>query len=144
MNVLKMRLLGFNYTKIYVEHFSNVSGELKINTNIDVVNIERTKPEFFKLKEELLSIKFKYILDYEPNIAKIELEGNVLLSLDSKTAREVLNMWEDKKIPDDFRISLFNLILRKSNLRAMQLEEEMNLPLHVPLPSLRKPDKEEK
>jgi len=139
-----MRLLGFNYTKIYVEHFSNVSGELKINTNIDVVNIERTKPEFFKLKEELLSIKFKYILDYEPNIAKIELEGNVLLSLDSKTAREVLNMWEDKKIPDDFRISLFNLILRKSNLRAMQLEEEMNLPLHVPLPSLRKPDKEEK
>jgi peptidoglycan hydrolase CwlO-like protein len=31
--------------------------------------------------------------------------------------------------------------LTKSNLKALQLEEEMNLPLHIPLPSLKPADK---
>ena len=51
--------------------------------------------------------------------------------------------WKDKKMPDDFRNTLFNLILRKASLKALQLEEEMNLPIHMQLPTLKIGEKKE-
>ena len=50
---------------------------------------------------------------------------------------------KDKKMPENFRMTLFNLILRKSSLKALQLEEEMNLPTHIQLPTLKIGDKKE-
>ncbi|GAG20549.1 unnamed protein product, partial [marine sediment metagenome] len=57
-----------------------------------------------------------------------------------KIAKDILKEWNDKKMSEDFRITLFNIILRKSNLKAIQLEDEMNLPIHIQLPSLKKED----
>jgi len=94
------------------------------------------------LKEEVLAVKFNFGLDYEPEMAKIDLEGNLILSLDSKRAKDVLKQWKDKKMPEEFRLPLFNLILRKCSLKALQLEEEMNLPIHFQLPSLKVQNKE--
>jgi len=65
------------------------------------------------------------------------------MGLDPGKSKEVLKKWKDKEIPEDFRLVLFNIILKKSSLRALQLEEEMNLPTHFPLPSI-KIEKEEK
>ena len=138
-----MKLLGFNFTKIQVEkHKDRVEG-LKIGTRIDVSEIKEAKAEMLKTKEEILAIKFTYGLDYEPEMAKLDLEGNLILSLESKKAREVLRQWKDKKMPEDFRMTLFNLILRKASLKALQLEEEMSLPIHMQLPTLKIEDKRE-
>jgi len=59
-------------------------------------------------------------------------------------AKEVLKGWKDKETTDDFRIFLFNIILRKSNIKALQLEDELALPPHIPLPSLNKENMREK
>jgi len=138
-----MKILGFNLTKINVEKFKDKVENLKINTQIDVAEISEVKSDFFKTKEEILAVKFTYGLNYEPEFAKLEFSGNIVLSLDSKTARNVLKQWKDKKMPEDFRLPLFNIILRKSSLKALQLEEDMNLPIHMQLPSLRAQDKKE-
>ena len=42
---------------------------------------------------------------------------------------------------EEFRILLFNIILRKANIKALELEEQMNLTLHIPLPTLKKQKK---
>lgn len=137
-----MKLVGFNFDKIHVEKTLSEYEGLKINTKMDVLEIKEVKPDSFKVKEDLLGIRFSFGLDYDPNVAKIELTGTLLLSLESKIAKEVLKNWKDKQIPEDFRIGVFNIILKKSTLKALQLEEEMNLPLHMQLPSLKKePDK---
>jgi len=138
-----MKILGFNLTKINVEKFKDKVENLKINTQIDVAEISEVKSDFFKTKEEILAVKFTYGLNYEPEFAKLEFSGNIVLSLDSKTARNVLKQWKDKKMPEEFRLTLFNIILRKSSLKALQLEEDMNLPIHMQLPSLRAQDKKE-
>ena len=139
-----MKLLGFNFTKIQVEkHKDRVEG-LKIGTRIDVSEIQEAKAGMLKTKEEILAVKFSYGLDYEPEMAKLDLEGNLIISLESKKAREVLKQWKDKKMPEDFRTTLFNLVLRKASLRALQLEEEMNLPIHLQLPNLKIQEKKEK
>ena len=138
-----MKLLGFNFTKIQVEKFKDRVEGLKIGTRIDVSEINEAKTGILKTKDEILAVKFTYGLDYEPKMAKLDLEGNLIISLESREARDVLKQWKDKKMPENFRMTLFNLILRKSSLKALQLEEEMNLPIHMQVPTLKIGDKKE-
>lgn len=138
-----MKLLGFNFTKIQVEKSKDSVENLKIGTRIDISEIKEAKTGILKTKDEILAIKFKYGLDYEPGMAKLDLEGNLIISLESKEARGVLKQWKDKKMPENFRMPLFNLILRKSSLKALQFEEELNLPIHIQLPTLKLGDKKE-
>ncbi|GBE20296.1 hypothetical protein BMS3Abin17_01034 [archaeon BMS3Abin17] len=136
-----MKLLGFNFTKISVERFLDTSENLKINTNVDIGEIKKIKEDIFKGKEDFMGVKFTFTVDYDPNIAKIELKGTILLSVDPKTAKDVLKQWEEKKIPEKFKLVVFNTILRKANIKALQLEEDMGLPLHITLPHVKAEDK---
>jgi hypothetical protein len=135
-----MRIMGFNFSKISIEKFSDKLEKLKIKTNIDISDIKPLENNFIKTDESLLAVKFIYIVDYEPGFAKIELSGTILFEIESKIATEILNNWKDKNIPEEFKLTLFNLILRKSNVKALQLEDDLNLPLHISLPSLKKPE----
>ena len=139
-----MRLIGFNFTKINIEKLENSQGKLNITTNIDILSIEKTDTGSFELKDDVLAVEFVYFINYEPNFAKIEFKGNILLYMEPKQAKELLKSWKDKKLPDDVRISLFNIILSKSNIKALELENELNLPLHLPMPKLSKPKEENK
>jgi len=130
--------MGFNFDKISIERFLDNITDMKISTNIDISDIIKLNPGILKTKEEILGVKFNYIIDYQENIAKIELAGKILLALEPKQAKEVLKQWDDKKVPDEFRITLFNFIFRKANIKAIQLEDEMNLPIHIPLPKIGK------
>lgn len=136
-----MRIIGFNFKKINIEKISDSYENLKIKTNIDISDIKEVKNNIIKTENSLLNVNFIYIVDYEQNIAKIELSGNILFEVDSKLSEDILNEWNSKKIPEDFKLTLFNTILRKSNVKALQLEDDLNLPLHVSLPSLKKQEK---
>ena len=134
-----MRLIGFNFSKINIVKFSNKFKELKVNTNIDIEEIKKINSNLFDTKEEFVGVKFNYNVIYDPKIAKIELTGDVLFAVDPKILKEILKQWENKEMPEDFKITLFNIILKKSNLKSLQLEDEMNLPLHINMPSIKKP-----
>jgi len=138
-----MRLIGFSLNKIHVDKSLKKFENVNINTKIDILSIEEAKSEFFKFKEEAIVVNFSFIITYEPELANIELAGSLILAVDSKISREVLKSWKEKKLPDDFRIVLFNLILKKSTLKALQLEEELNLPAHIPFPTFKKQEKED-
>ena len=139
-----MRVIGFNFTKIAIERLKDSlkkEEELKINTQIDVSEIKEVKSNLLKTKEEILMVVFSHKVNYEPGVAEINLEGKVIIALPPKIVKEVLKQWKKKKMSEDFRIPLFNLILKKSSLKALALEEELNLPLHIPLPSFKKEEK---
>lgn len=138
-----MRLLGFNYTKVSIEKLSEKAENIKISTNIDISEISEVKNSMLKSKETVLSIKFTYDIKYNPDYANVSLGGNFLLSLEPKTAKKVLKEWENKKIPEEFKVPLFNLILKKANIKALQLEDELNLPLHMPMPKVGKGQKKQ-
>lgn len=139
-----MKFIGFSFNKINIEKFSNKIEDLKISTKIDISDIEAVQSNLLDKKEEIINIKFNYDINYNPDFAKINLTGNVLLSDKFKVIKDILKDWKNKKMSEEFRINLFNIILRKSNIKALQLEDEMNLPLHLPFPKLQKEDKEKK
>ena len=133
-----MKVIGFNFTKLSAERLKETAEDVKINTEMDFPEIKEAKSPFLKIKEELLEAKFEYKVNYEPGLARVVIQGKVLFSVDEKTANEILKQWKKKNLPEDFRILLVNVVMRKSALKALTLCDELNLPVHVPLPSLRK------
>ena len=74
-----MRIAGFNFKKISVEKLSEKVGELKVNTKIDILDIQDIKSGIIKTKDELLGVDFVYTVDYDPNFAKIEFMSLITL-----------------------------------------------------------------
>lgn len=137
-----MRVIGFNFTKISVEKEAEVKEGLKIKTSIDVRGIKEVKTNLLKTKDELLEVTFSYGVNYEPQIAGIDLRGVVLVSLSQKESKDVLKEWKsNKNMPESFKYFVLNIIMRKSGLKAVSLEDEFGLPLHIPFPSIKKEDK---
>jgi hypothetical protein len=139
-----MKLMGFKFTKFNVEKKGSSIENLNIGTNIDIKELKEIKSELFKSKEKLLEIKFNYKIEYNPEYALIELKGNILISLEEKDLKNILKEWSNKKMPTDFKLYLFNLIIRKSSIKALQFEEDLSLPYHMPFPSLKKPEENKK
>ena len=139
-----MRLIGFNFKKISAEKFFSGNGQVKINANITLEDIIKIGDEILKSKEELISVSFTYTLDYQKDFAKVEFSGNLILSVDPKQVKEVLKEWKEKKIPEDFRMAVYNIILRKSNIKALFFEDEIGLPPHIQLPYFKKEENSNK
>ena len=76
------------------------------------------------------------------DIASLKFHGNLLISVDSKASkRDIWINGKKRRLPEEFKLDIFNLIFKKASLKALQFEEELNLPPHIPLPSLNQLDK---
>jgi len=140
-----MKIVGINFTKINAEKLEeNSNQKLNIKSNIDISDVYDVKYEFLNLKEALVGVKFTYLVNYEPNYAKISFEGIVVFSVAKEESKEILDSWREKKVLDAFKVPLFNTILKKSNIKALHLEEELNLPTHIPMPSVKAGQTEQK
>jgi len=133
-----MQVINFNLTKLYGERFKDSASEIKFNTKVDIISISSLKSDLLRIKDELVKVDFVFGVLYEPDLAKIELSGTMVLSVEPRLAREVLKTWKEKGAPEEFRIFMFNVIMRKSSLKALEIEEELNLPPHLPFPSFNK------
>src|SRR4030042_29768 len=99
-----MRVIGFNFTKISIEKNkepSEVADKLNTKTKIDIAEINEIKSHILKTKDELIGVTFAYKVDYEPEVAKILLEGKILFSADSKAIKEILKQWKKKNMPEN-------------------------------------------
>ena len=129
-----MRIIGFNLTKISVQRKEEQKDKVQINQNI---NIQDVKEESIPIsKDKAVKITFNLLIEYSDNFAKIEFEGSILILPDKEELKSFTDSWKDKKIPEITRVPLFNFIMSKCNIKALSLEDEMNLPLHVPMPRI--------
>jgi hypothetical protein len=139
-----MRVIGINFTKMFGERFNKKAKELKIGNEINIKSIEEIESGPVKIKESLIEISFYYNVLYEPELAKVSFEGNLLMAVDPKEGKEIIKSWKNKNLDEETKVLFFNIILKKVSLKALQIEEELNLPPHFNLPSLRASSKEEK
>ena len=138
-----MQIIGFNFEKISAERKpKKIIKNLEINSNINIKNISKEDLDIIKDKPAL-KFEFEFSISYKPEIAKILFQGFILGIVEKDESKDILKKWKNKKIPEEIRIPLFNLILTKSNVKALQLEEELGLPTHIPLPKI-KPEKQNK
>jgi len=129
-----MQIIGFNLTKILVEREEKIEGKLEVKQNIDISDVSKEKIPFSE--GEAIKIKFNFTVTYDPDFAKLNLEGYLILMVDKDEIKKFLKSWKNKKLPDETKVSLFNFIMGKCNIKALNLEDELNLPLHVPMPRI--------
>jgi len=130
-----MKIIGFSMHNLSAERKSPAKGKLSIKNSL---NIEDIKTEETPLsKNPALKFDFAYNILYEPGFAKIGLKGSVIALDDKDEAGEILKDWKNKKFDSPLKIPLFNFIMNKCSLKALELEDELGIPLHIPFPKFK-------
>lgn len=153
-----MRIIGFNTTRIHGLKQKEIPRS-SINTDILFTNIEKESFEMLK-DAEAIKASFRFAImfrepekreqdkkseksDKSENQNEVSFEGSILLALEKDEAKEFIKSWKKKEIPKDKVLPLYNFILKKCSVRALQLEEELGLPSHIPFPQIKNlPDKQ--
>ncbi|MBI2044035.1 hypothetical protein HYT24_01590 [Candidatus Pacearchaeota archaeon] len=133
-----MKVIGFNFNKVSIEKKTEDFKEIKVNApSIDIRDIKQVKSPVFSMKEDVFEVKFTYSVKYLPDIAEVSLAGSMLLVVDQKVSKELAKEWKNKKVPAEQRLFILNIIVRKATLKAIELEDELNLPTHIHIPTIK-------
>jgi len=128
-----MKIVGFNFTKILAEREGPAEGKVNISMTLDIDSM--TKESLQAISQTVVKSDFNFLVKYE-KMAKLEFKGSIYFTAEDEKIKEIMKKWKDKKVPDDIRVPLYNLILTKSNIRALELEDEFGLPTHIPMPKM--------
>ena len=133
-----MKIVGFGLDKISGEKKKPISGKLEVKSNLEILEVKKAELELMK-KEATLKFSFRYSILYEPGFAELVFEGFIVLVVDESKSKDILKEWKKKKVEDDVRVPLFNIVMTKCNIKALQIEEELSLPTHIPMPRIQPP-----
>jgi hypothetical protein len=125
-----IKLIASKITKINAEKNPEFTGKLEIKTNIRIISIDKVKES-----KDALKVSYLFEIDYT-ELGKISIEGNLFISTDPKTTKQILKIKENKKMESQEYIAITNLINQKASIKALELEEEIGLPIHMRLPVL--------
>lgn len=132
-----MTVIGFNFNKISVERLGSKKGKLTISNNVGILDVSEAKVPFGNEKTKCVKVDFKFESKYEPKVAQISFEGDILYMLPAELAEKVIKEWSEKKnLVEDVVQPIMNAILSKSNVEALILSKELNLPSPIPLPKV--------
>lgn len=138
-----MRIIGFNFTKVLAERPEEYSKGSEISTNVEFKDIKKEETDFAKDSNEAIKVLFDFKVDYlkkenkKATNAQVVLSGFLVLLTSKDEAKTLLKDWESRQVSPSFQVPIFNFLLGRCSIRALQLEEELNLPLHIPMPKLK-------
>jgi len=147
-------ILGFNFTSINVENKISSPEQTRVKTDVSITDLKKDSLPQFSKDKELISLSFKFSAEYFKNeapkdqkekkqaklssqsIAQVILLGKMVLSLTKEQAAFFELAWKKKDLPQEHKLPIYNFILNKCTIKALQLEEDLGLPTHFPLPKL--------
>lgn len=132
-----MKLLTLKYVKIDAQRDIEYSGKIEVKQNIKIKSIERYKS--INSREESVKVIYNFEVNYG-DLGHVIIEGLMFLSMDVKTQKNLIKNYENKKMDEPENITLMNIIIQKTSIKAITLEEEMSLPIHIKLPSIQLKD----
>ncbi len=139
-----MQIVGFNFTKVSAEKAADFTAGSEISTDIKFVDIAKEETDFAKEGSEAMKASFEFKVSYgkkekkgkNPLNGDIILNGFIILMATGEEANDVQKAWKNKELPQNFKMPIFNFLLKKCSMKALQLEEELGLPLHLPMPHI--------
>lgn len=134
-----MAIIGFGFKKISIARDKPASGKVNINHNAKIDSVEEAK---FKLgtgqQQEALRVTFTFTADYAPEIANINLQGELLWVDKPEQVKSSLDMWSKKKeLPSEALVPIYNTVLQRSIMQSLLLTKEMNLPPPIRMPRIK-------
>ena len=128
--MVDIKIIGAKFLELEAKKNPNFSGKLQLKTNIQINLLE-------KIKESKDTLKLTYIFEINyGNLGKIVIKGVLFLSMDLNTIKIILKNKENKEYNTPEYIKVTNLVIQKASIKALELEEELGLPIHIKLPTL--------
>ena len=139
-----MNIIGFTYEKITAEKKEAIAQQHHITNTIEFTDVKE-QPVALMKESKPFKVSYKLSIEYLSGTnedkkahkqAEIIFQGSLLIAASAQESQEVLKHWKNKQLPEGFRIQLFNNILSKCAIKALQLEEDLGLPHYPKLPTL--------
>ena len=133
-----MPIVGFNFDKLSVERKASLQKGMKATHNITIDDIKEEPLNLGeKTKKQGLKFSFEYVVDYQPKIGEVLIKGHILYLDDEKKIKEIVSKWKkEKKMDADITAHLINTAIIKSTIKALTLAQDLNLPPHLPIPTV--------
>ncbi|MBI2665346.1 hypothetical protein HYX12_01850 [Candidatus Woesearchaeota archaeon] len=132
-----MTIVKINLHKVHAER--NVAahiGQVKVNNNVALKNVEELS--FSTDGKKGLKFTFSFNCTYEPDLGKIDVEGQVLYVESAKKVEDIKKMWDkEKKVPVEVMEDIINASLHKGNIQAIKISEEVGLPSPLLMPKVK-------
>jgi ribosomal protein L13 len=129
-----VKLLASKITSILAQRDPNFDGKVELNQNIKIRNIEKFTLE--GSKKDSLKVDYTYDIDYK-KLGKISIQGILYLDFDQKVIKDILKDWKENKKNEEQQLEIINIIIQKASIKAIELEDQLGLPIHFRLPFLK-------
>src|SRR3989338_6779953 len=130
-----MAIIGFNFTKMIAEKKMPSKGKVDIKNDISIKNVESTELTLGETKNKALKFTFEFTSQYTPEIGNIAFNGEVLYMNETAKQDEILKSWKkNKEVPKPYVGEILNAVLLRSNVQALVLSREVNIPQPIPMP----------
>lgn len=130
-----MKYAGFKVTKIEAERFeTNPKGNVNVNSNF---NLGVAKKEDVGAERTVYGFDFTYTIKYE-EFATITFKGVVFIELEH-TDRKIINELQssDHSKDNDLRKFILDVVLAKTHVESLHIEEKLGLPFHIQSPRVK-------
>jgi len=139
-----MTIVKINLYKVVAErNLQSKGGQIQINNNVSLKDVEELS--FAGDGKKGLKFNFGFNCNYDPDLGKIDVEGQVLYLEDEKKIEAIKKMWDkEKRVPIEVMEEIINAALHKGNIQAIKISEEVSLPSPLPLPKVKPQGAEQK
>ncbi len=139
-----MAIAGFNFSRILVERKSYPKEKVNISSNVNINDIKEVDVGISSKGQKSLKFSFEFTVGYDSDIGSVSLMGELTYIDSEDKIKKILDGWnKDKRAPKEVMTEVLNTILARSNVEAIFLTREVNLPPPIPLPRVREGAKQE-
>jgi hypothetical protein len=131
-----MAIVGFTFNKMHFEKNNKVVGKISVSNNVSITSIEEANI-LDQTPQSALRIKYLFTSRYDPDFAKIDMEGEIIFVEKDDKIKDILKSWKkNKQIDKEIMKDILNTVLQRCFVEAIIIGRDMNLPTIVPLPKL--------
>jgi len=120
---------SISFKSLDARRLSQGKGQVNINNNSTITTVT--------MDDGKLNVGFVFSSNYEPNIAVVRIEGDLMMEGEGDIIENAMREWEksDKSnLPKDIAEKVHNSILTNCIIEASILARDLKLPAPIPLP----------
>lgn len=132
-----MNIINISFTGINANRQAGLKGNVSISNNVKVESVEETKLGAGEARQAY-KVMFSFKTQYMPNLATIELKGEVLILDSAEEVAKMMTQWkEERKLEVNAARTILNSVMNRCALEVILLSRELGLPSPIPLPSIK-------
>lgn len=130
-----MPIVGAQILKVEGEKKNSLySGKIEIKNGLNFPKVEEIAALNSK-EQGGAAFHFSFVYDYEPEVARMSVDGRVLYTGKKEEVKKLLENWAQNKIlPPEIMENVANLAMNRANIECVKLADVLDLPCPLPIP----------